>query len=186
MQSTVATDSLNNLVGQFADQKPVIDKALKTIPDALAVLKDERETIADALGEVSKFGALAADSVNKTKENLVTELKDLGPVLQSLADAGPALTRSLDFFGTFPFPTSTLSKWIRGDYANLTAVIDLTLSRLDSSFFTGTRFEWVKGHANHPLNIQADLRCTAASAAVAAGLPVPTGPGWTIPLPAFS
>jgi phospholipid/cholesterol/gamma-HCH transport system substrate-binding protein len=136
-----ATDSLNNLVGQFADQKPVIDKALKTIPDALAVLKDERETIADALGEVSKFGALAADSVDKTKENLVKELKDLGPVLQSLADAGPALTRSLDFFGTFPFPTSTLSKWIRGDYANLTAVIDLTLSRLDSSFFTGTRFE---------------------------------------------
>ncbi|MEM6110661.1 virulence factor Mce family protein [Mycobacterium sp. 050272] len=136
-----ATDSLNNLVGQFADQKPVIDKALKTIPDALAVLKDERETIADALGEVSKFGALAADSVNKTKENLVKELNDLGPVLQSLADAGPALTRSLDFFGTFPFPTSTLSKWIRGDYANLTAVIDLTLSRLDSSFFTGTRFE---------------------------------------------
>ena len=30
---------------------------------------------------------------------------------------------------------------MRGDYANLTAVIDLTLSRLDSSFFTGTRFE---------------------------------------------
>ena len=38
-----ATDSLNNLVGQFADQKPVLDKALKTIPDALAVLKDQRE-----------------------------------------------------------------------------------------------------------------------------------------------
>ena len=35
-----ATDSLNNLVGQFADQKPVVDKALKTIPDALAVLKE--------------------------------------------------------------------------------------------------------------------------------------------------
>ena len=136
-----ATDSLNNLVGQFADQKPVIDKALKTIPDALAVLKDERDNLADALGELGKFGALAADSVNKTKENLVKELKDLGPVLQSLADAGPALTRSLGFFGTFPFPKDTLSKWIRGDYANLTAVIDLTLSRLDSSFFTGTRLE---------------------------------------------
>ncbi|ORV50425.1 mammalian cell entry protein [Mycobacterium europaeum] len=136
-----ATDSLNNLVGQFADQKPVIDRAAKTIPDALSVLKDERNALADALGDLSRFGALAADSVNKTKENLVKELKDLGPVLQSLADAGPALTRSLDFYGTFPFPTSTLSKWIRGDYANLTAIIDLTLSRLDSSFFTGTRFE---------------------------------------------
>ena len=136
-----ATDSLNNLVGQLADQKPVIDKALKTLPRALTVLKDERNNLADALGEVSKFGALAADSVNKIKVNLVKELGDLGPVLQSLADAGPALTRSLGFFGTFPFPKDTLSKWIRGDYANLTAVIDLTLSRLDASLFTGTRFE---------------------------------------------
>jgi phospholipid/cholesterol/gamma-HCH transport system substrate-binding protein len=136
-----ATDSLNNLVGQFADQKPVIDKALKTIPDALGVLKDERNALADALGDASRFGALTADSVNKTKENLVKELKDLGPVLQSLADAGPALTRSLDFYGSFPFPTPTLGKWMRGDYANLTAIFDLTLSRLDAGLFTGTRFE---------------------------------------------
>ena len=136
-----ATDSLNNLVGQFADQKPVIDKALKTIPDALAVLKSERDNLADALGELGKFSALAADSVNQTKKNLVQELKDLGPVLQSLADAGPALTRSLDYFATYPFPKPTISKWIRGDYGNLTAIIDLTLSRIDNSFFTGTRWE---------------------------------------------
>nr|MDT0522807.1 MCE family protein [Streptomyces sp. DSM 41633] len=31
-----ASESLNNLVGQIAEQKPMIDKALKTIPDALA------------------------------------------------------------------------------------------------------------------------------------------------------
>jgi phospholipid/cholesterol/gamma-HCH transport system substrate-binding protein len=136
-----ATDSLNNLVGQLADQKPVIDKALKIIPDALSVLKDERDNLADALGELAKFGALAADSVNKTKENLVKELKDLGPVLQSLADAGPALTRSLGFFGTFPFAKDTLSKWMRGDHANLTAVLDLTLSRIDAGLFTGTKWE---------------------------------------------
>jgi phospholipid/cholesterol/gamma-HCH transport system substrate-binding protein len=136
-----ATESLNRLAGQFADQKPVIDKALKTIPDALAVLKNERENLAEALSQVGKFGALVADSINQTKENLVKELSDLGPVLQSLADAGPALTRSLDFFATFPFPKSTLTKWARGDYGNLTAVIDLTLSRLDSSLFVGTRWE---------------------------------------------
>lgn len=136
-----ATDSLNNLAGEFADQRPVIDKALKTIPDALAVLKNQRDNLADALGELGKFSALAADSVNQTKKNLVQELKDLGPVLQSLADAGPALTRSLDFFATYPFPKPTISKWIRGDYGNLTAIMDLTLSRIDNSFFTGTRWE---------------------------------------------
>lgn len=65
----------------------------------------------------------------------------MGPVLESLANAGPALTRSLSLFTTFPFPKETLTKWMRGDYANITVVADLTLSRMDSALFTGTRWE---------------------------------------------
>jgi phospholipid/cholesterol/gamma-HCH transport system substrate-binding protein len=136
-----ATDSLNNLTGQIADQKPVLDRALKTVPDALSVLKDQRTHLADALTALGRFAAVTADSVNQTRENLVKELQDIGPVLQSLADAGPALTRSLSFFSTFPFPKDTLLKWMRGDYGNLSAIIDLTLSRLDAGLFTGTRWE---------------------------------------------
>ncbi|MDT5289987.1 MAG: phospholipid/cholesterol/gamma-HCH transport system substrate-binding protein, partial [Mycobacterium sp.] len=136
-----ATESLNNLAAQFADQKPVVDKALKVLPDALAVLADQRSNLAEALTKFGQFSALAADSVDQTKENLVKELKDLGPVLESLANAGPALTRSLSFFATFPWPKETITNWFRGDSANLTAVIDLTLSRLDAALFTGTRFE---------------------------------------------
>ena len=136
-----AADSLNNLVGQIAAQKPVVDKALKTIPDALAVLNDQRQNIADAVTQLGKFSALAGDSVNQTKSALVAELTNVAPVLKSLADAGPALTRALSVLPTYPFPKEQLTKWVRGDYANLTAVIDLTLSRVDSSFFTGTRFE---------------------------------------------
>nr|WP_090280873.1 virulence factor Mce family protein [Mycolicibacterium komanii]CRL77094.1 virulence factor Mce family protein [Mycolicibacterium komanii] len=136
-----ATEGLNNLIGQFAEQKPVVDKALRTIPDALAVLRDQRENLAEALTQLGRFSALAADSVNQTKEALVQELKDLGVVLQELANAGPALTRALSFLPTFPFPKETLLNWMRGDYANLTLVLDLTLSRIDSGFFTGSRFE---------------------------------------------
>ena len=136
-----ATESLNNLVGQFAAQKPVVDKALKTIPDALAVLRDQRNNISEALAQLGKFSALAADSVNQTKDSLVQELKDVGPVLESLANAGPALTRALSFLPTFPFPKETLTNWLRGDYANLTLIVDLTLSRIDAGFFTGTRWE---------------------------------------------
>lgn len=136
-----AADSLNNLVGQIAEQKPVVDRALKTIPDALAVLNDQRTNIADAVTQLGQFSALASDSINQTKSALVRELSDVAPVLKSLADAGPALTRALSVLPTYPFPKEQLTKWMRGDYANLTAVIDLTLSRLDSSFFTGTRFE---------------------------------------------
>ena len=136
-----ASESLNNLIGQFADQKPVVDKALRTIPDALAVLKDQRNNLAEALTQLGKFSALAADSVSQTKEALVAELKNLGAVLEQLANAGPALTRALSFLPTFPFPKETLTNWMRGDYANLTLIVDLTLSRIDSGFFTGTRWE---------------------------------------------
>lgn len=136
-----ATDSLNRLAGVFAAQKPVIDKALDTIPRALSVLNDERDKLVEAVDQLGKFSALAADSVNKTKAQLVQELKDLGPVLQSLADAGPALTRSLSLFTTYPFSKENLTKWFRGDFANISVIADLTLSRLDSSLFTGTRWE---------------------------------------------
>jgi phospholipid/cholesterol/gamma-HCH transport system substrate-binding protein len=136
-----ATDSLNNLVGQLAAQKPLVDKALRTIPDALSVLKDQRNNLAQALDTFGKFSALTADSVNQIKDNLIKELRAVGPVLDSLANAGPALTRSLSFLATYPWPKETLTNWVRGDYANLTAIIDLTLSRIDSSLFTGTRWE---------------------------------------------
>jgi phospholipid/cholesterol/gamma-HCH transport system substrate-binding protein len=136
-----ATNSLNNLAVQFAEQKPVIDKALKALPEALSVLKDERKNLADAVDKVGKFGALAADSINQTKTNIIKELKDIGPVLQSAADAGPALTRALDLFVTLPFPKSMVEKIVRGDYLNVSVIVDLTLSRLDADFLTGSFLE---------------------------------------------
>ena len=136
-----ATDSFNNLVEKFAANEPVVDRALATIPDALAVLKDQRVNLADALDQLGKFGALATDAVNQTKENVVNELQQVGPVLESLANAGPAMTRSLSLLLTYPSPNETIENWVRGDYGNATAVFDLTLSRIDEALFTGTRWE---------------------------------------------
>ena len=84
---------------------------------------------------------MAADAVNRSKDNVVRELQDVGPVLKSLADAGPSMTRSLSYLSTYPFPKETIENWVRGDYVNLTGVFDLTLSRIDAAMFTGTRFE---------------------------------------------
>lgn len=136
-----ATDSLNDLVGTFAAQQPVLDRAVQTIPDALAVLNGQQNNLVDAADQLGKFSALTTDTVNKSKANLVAELQQVGPVLESLANAGPALTRSLGVLPTYPFPNANIDKWQRGDAANLTAVIDLTLSRLDAGLFTGTRWE---------------------------------------------
>lgn len=136
-----ASESVDHLVDQFAQQKAVVDRALHTIPAALTVLKDQRQNLTSALDVLGKFSALTADSVYQTRRSIVDELNQLGPVLQSLADSGPALTRSLSIFTTFPWVKEDVLKWFRGDSGNFSPVLDLTLSRIDSGFFTGTRFE---------------------------------------------
>ncbi len=136
-----ATDSFNRLVGQFAAQEPVLDSAVRTIPEAVSILAEERHKLIDAVDAFGRFSAVANDALSQTKSSLVQELRDIAPVLKSLADAGPAMTRSMDILATYPWPKATVDKWIRGDYGNLMAVVDLTLSRLDNSLLTGTRWE---------------------------------------------
>ncbi|MFZ2175367.1 MAG: MCE family protein [Rhodococcus sp. (in: high G+C Gram-positive bacteria)] len=136
-----ATESLNELTSQVADQREVVDTALQTIPGALTVLSDQRQKLVDALDGIGRFSAIATDTINQSQDALVTNLQNVGPVLKSLADAGPALTRSMSYLLTYPWPNETMPYWMRGDYANLTGVIDLTLSRLDSSLLVGTPLE---------------------------------------------
>lgn len=136
-----ATEHLNALAGQVAANDHTVDKALATIPQALAVLSDSRTKLADAIDALGKFSAIANSTVSQTKDSFVNNLRNIAPVFRELADAGPALTKGLDFLSTYPWVKSTLANWFRGDFANITLVIDLTLSRIDSSLFTGTRWE---------------------------------------------
>jgi phospholipid/cholesterol/gamma-HCH transport system substrate-binding protein len=136
-----ATEHLNALAGQVAAKDQTVDKALTTIPQALAVLSDSRTKLANAIDALGKFSAIATSTVNQTKEAFVNNLRNIAPVLRELANAGPALTKGLDFLSTYPWVKSTVANWFRGDFANITLVIDLTLSRIDSSLFTGTRWE---------------------------------------------
>jgi phospholipid/cholesterol/gamma-HCH transport system substrate-binding protein len=136
-----ATEHLNSLAGQVAAKDQTVDMALTTIPQALAVLSDSRTKLANAIDALGKVRAIATSTVNQTEESFVENLHNIAPVLRELANAGPALTKGLDFLSTYPWVKSTVANWFRGDFANITLVIDLTLSRIDSSLFTGTRWE---------------------------------------------
>ena len=98
---------------------------------------DSRTKLADAIDALGKFSAIATSTVNQTKESLVDNLRNIAPVLRELANAGPALTKGLDFLSTYPWVKSTVANWFRGDFANITLVIDLTLSRLDAACSPG-------------------------------------------------
>ncbi|MGE0219838.1 MCE family protein [Mycolicibacterium sp.] len=136
-----ATESVNRLAGGVARHRQKVDHALETIPAALAVLRERRENLTEMLDQVGTFSALAADTTEKSKENVVKIVQEIGPVLDSLANAGPSLTRSLELFTTYPWPQSQLHNWSRGDYGNASAIFDFTLSRLDAGLLTGTRWE---------------------------------------------
>jgi phospholipid/cholesterol/gamma-HCH transport system substrate-binding protein len=136
-----ATEHLNELAGQVAARDETVDRALTTIPQALRVLADSRATLTEAIDALGQFSAIANSTVQQTRESLVNNLRNIAPVFRELADAGPALTRGLDFLSTYPWVKSTIPNWFRGDFANISLVIDLTLSRLDSGIFTGTRWE---------------------------------------------
>ena len=63
-------------------------------------------------------------------------------MLESLANAGPGADPVAELPAHLPVPEGDPRPiGMRGDYANLTAIVDLTLSRIDQGFFTGTRWE---------------------------------------------
>jgi ribonuclease HI len=81
---------------------------------------------------------------------------------------------------------NSVTKWMRGwkakgwRKADGKAVMNLELLQEIDEALVGRkyRFEWVKGHANHPLNEAADARARAVSEAYQRGSAVPTGPGF--------
>jgi ribonuclease HI len=81
---------------------------------------------------------------------------------------------------------NAVTKWMPGwkkkgwKKADGKPVMNLELLKdIDEALIGRTyRFEWVKGHANHPLNEAADSRARAVSEAYQRGTPIPTGPGW--------
>ena len=81
---------------------------------------------------------------------------------------------------------NSVTKWMRGwkakgwRKADGKPVLNLELLQEIDAALIGRRyrFEWVKGHANHPLNEAADSRARAVSEAFRRKVPFTPGPGW--------
>lgn len=127
-QITDAIDNVNQLAGTLNQQKQVILDALDTFPKALKVLGDERGQLVDLLTSLSKLGGVATRVISSTQQQLVTSLKSLDPVLTRLADTGSAFPKALRIAGTFPFPLGLSRQFVKGDYANLDAVLNLNVA----------------------------------------------------------
>lgn len=138
INATIA--GLNRLAATFAGDKDVVATALKKIPPALAVIVKERPRITTALEKLGTFSDTATRLVNDSQDDLVKNLKNLGPTIKELADVGKDLDFLLAYATTFPYTQSFVDRAVHGDYLNLFAVIDATIPRLKRGLFLGTRW----------------------------------------------
>lgn len=126
---TAALDSVNRLGATLREQRANIDVALRDLQPGLKVLNRQREQLVTMLESLDELSGVATDVVNRTKEDLVHNLRKLQPVLRNLAAAGANLPKSLEILFTYPF-TDDAVKGIKGDYTNLFVNLDLNLTRV--------------------------------------------------------
>lgn len=131
---------LNRVAHTFADQRDVLDRAIREIPPAVDVLIKERPTFTTALQKLGQFSDTANGLVNDAGSQLVADLKHLEPAIRSLADVGPDINGALSYVSAFPYGPNALERGVKGDYLNMFAVFDLTYARLKRSLFLGTRW----------------------------------------------
>jgi phospholipid/cholesterol/gamma-HCH transport system substrate-binding protein len=120
-----ALDSINRLAGTLAQQREKIAVALTDLEPGLKVLAEQRTQLVTLLKSLNTLSDVATDTVNKSRDDIVADLKALQPTLTKLAESGQNLPKSLELLLTYPFPDEAVDG-IKGDYTN--AFIDLDLN----------------------------------------------------------
>ncbi len=126
---TKAIDALGRLSGRLAAQTDDIEVALDRLGPGLAVVNEQRDALVTMLGALENLSTVAVDTVNRSRDDLVDDLKLLAPTLNQLAKAGSDLPNSLQFLVTYPFTDYFLNA-VKGDYVNVDVTFDMDLSVL--------------------------------------------------------
>jgi phospholipid/cholesterol/gamma-HCH transport system substrate-binding protein len=178
-----AIDGLDRLSARFAEQNSKIEGALDSIPPALQVLNQQRGQLTTTLTRLGDFGVAADDVIQRTSDDLATNVANLEPALRGLADSGRSLTDSLGLLGTIVFPLKGFAETFRGDYVNFWLTLDLTLSTLDRNFLTGTPFAGSLGKFEQVLAGTGGAALQNANPLLAPIQPGPDGQPPAVPVP---
>jgi phospholipid/cholesterol/gamma-HCH transport system substrate-binding protein len=135
-----AIDSTNRLLAYAGSRADVIDRVLTDVPPLIKHLADKRYqdlliNASDALGRVT--GA-AGQYLGAVRGDLHTDLQALQCPLKELGRGSPDLLGALKLILTQPFDVDTVPKAFRGDYFNISILLDVTYSADDNAFLTGT------------------------------------------------
>jgi phospholipid/cholesterol/gamma-HCH transport system substrate-binding protein len=126
---TRALDEINRLSSTLNDRRDQIKTALDDLAPGLKELEAQRGQLVDMLQALDRLSGVATDVINRSRDDVLADLKLLQPILGKLAESGPDLVNSLELLPTFPFTDGSVDGFA-GDYANLYARADLDLGHI--------------------------------------------------------
>jgi phospholipid/cholesterol/gamma-HCH transport system substrate-binding protein len=115
---TRALDGIAKLSTTLNDRKQRITGALDGLTPGIAILAQQRDALTTMVNALGRLSTVAVDTVTKSKDDLVADLKAMRPTLRQLASAGQTLPQALQVLLTYPFPDSVLAG-IKNDYLNV-------------------------------------------------------------------
>jgi phospholipid/cholesterol/gamma-HCH transport system substrate-binding protein len=135
---TRAIDSTNRLLNIVAQRNDTLDRVLTEFPPLIKHFADTRDLFADAVEALGRISKAADSALAPSSANLHTNLQNLQRPLKQLGRASPYVIGALKLMLTAPFSIENVPKVVRGDYLNVSLMVDITPSALDNGFLTGT------------------------------------------------
>ena len=135
---TRAIDSTNRLLTIVAQRNDTLDRVLTEFPPLIKHFADTRDLFADAVEALGRISVAADNALAPSSANLHTNLANLQRPLKQLGRASPYLVGALKLMLTAPFSIENVPKVVRGDYLNVSLLVDLTPSAIDNGLLSGT------------------------------------------------
>ncbi len=135
---TRAIDSTDRLLSIVASRNNTLDRVLTYFPPLIEHFAETRDLFADAVESLGRLSYVADDTLSQVNAPLNTNLQNLQRPLKQLGKASPYLLGALKLMLTAPYNIENLPKVVRGDYINVSLLLDVTLSSIDNGFLVGT------------------------------------------------
>ncbi|MEU0512084.1 MCE family protein [Amycolatopsis sp. NPDC006125] len=148
-----AIDGLNRLSGTLVAQTANLTTALEDLAPGMAVVTQQRDQLVGMLQSLDRLSGVAVDTIDASRESLLADLRALAPTLSKLAEAGTNLPEALKILPTYPLP-DVAGDVVKGDYANVTARIDLNLDAIFQNIANSGKFPSIELPSNNQSSTQ--------------------------------
>jgi len=132
---TDALDAVSKLSATAKSQEKTIDATLEELPSALSSIDQQRQDLVTMLQALSKLGNTGVRVISASKQGTIDIIKNLQPVLTSLARSGDHFVSAFNTLLTYPFVDAAVGGTPQaarnlhmGDFVNLDMRLNLDFS----------------------------------------------------------